>query len=817
MRRIAADYVAKADYQGVVPRHTSTRAAWLILAAFALLAVPVTAKVREQVRGDNVQAFGAQAASVGASVTTAVQRMDDLTLAARTLLAANPDLTNRQFTEWYRGMGVEGRFPGVAGFGYTEHVPRTHLARFVGELGADPIPGATKGSFEVIPPGDRPAYCLARLGVGASGGAYAMVELGVTGLDLCALSKLLDSARDSGSFSAFVVSAGGARGGAGLFEVIAPVYEGGVVPQTLERRRERIKGWIIGLFDAGPILRAAVAGQEGAAVSLAREHAAVRDTRVPAGDGAGFRTLLNSLESSSAASYGRVPQGPALRRSFTVDADGRWVVSVSRAAPRGLASPDGVAGIAFIGWLVIGLLLSLLVHVLARGRERALRMVDEKTGQLRHQALHDALTGLPNRALIMDRADQLLARARRERFEPAAMFIDLDGFKDVNDTLGHESGDELLRAVASRISGVLRDSDTVGRLGGDEFVVLVEGDPDTVAERILNVLREPFELRASDSPVSLTGSIGIASGAREAAKDLLRDADIALYEAKGAGRDRAAEFRHEMHIAASERMALGNDLRGALDAGELFLVYQPVHELANRDMVGAEALLRWQHPARGLVPPAEFIALAEETGLIVPIGAWVLRTACLEAARWHADGHPIRVGVNVSTRQLEDPALLDSVQRALDVSGLAARHLTLEITETALMRDPAHAADVLHALKAFGVRVAIDDFGTGYSSLAYLQQLPVDSLKIDRAFVTGSHALAETLVQLARSLKLRSIAEGIEEESQLEHLRALGCDRGQGYLFSPPLDAPALERYLSGAPAHAGPAPLRSMASLSRA
>jgi diguanylate cyclase (GGDEF)-like protein len=346
---------------------------------------------------------------------------------------------------------------------------------------------------------------------------------------------------------------------------------------------------------------------------------------MPAGGGAGFRTLLNSLQSASVASFGNVPPGPALRRRFVVDADGRWVVSVSRPAPRDLSSPDAVAGIAFLAWLVIGLLLFALVLVLARGREHALRMVDEKTGQLRHQALHDALTGLPNRALIMDRAEQLLTRARREGFEPAAMFIDLDGFKDVNDTLGHESGDELLRGVASRIAGVLRASDTVGRLGGDEFVVLVEGEPDQVAQRILELLREPFALRAADGPVSVTGSIGIASGLRDAAKDLLRDAD--------------------------------------------------------------------------------------------------------------------------------------------------------------------------------GVRVAVDDFGTGYSSLAYLQQLPVDALKIDRAFVAGEHALAETLVQLARSLKLRSIAEGIEDEAQLEHLRAIGCDRGQGYLFAPPLDAPALERYLARAPA----------------
>jgi diguanylate cyclase (GGDEF)-like protein len=408
--------------------------------------------------------------------------------------------------------------------------------------------------------------------------------------------------------------------------------------------------------------------------------------------------------------------------------------------------------------------------------------------------LHDALTGLPNRALIMDRAEGMLARARRDGTTPAAMFIDLDGFKAVNDTFGHPVGDELLRAVAGRIGGVLRESDTIGRLGGDEFVVLVEGEPELVARRILAALREPFDLGTANGPVTITTSIGIAAGTREAARDLLRDADIALYEAKGAGRNRYAEFRHEMHLAAHDRLTLQTDLREAIARDQLFLVYQPSLDLETGAASAAEALLRWQHATRGLVPPDEFIALAEESGLIGEIGAWVLDRACAQAATWPST---IAVSVNVSARQFDDPGLLETVERALAASGLAGERLVLEITETALMRDPHRTAAVLRDLKGLGVRVSVDDFGTGYSSLAYLQQFPVDALKIDRRFVAEAGPLVQTLVQLGRSLGLRTVAEGIEDEAQLAHLRELGCDRGQGYLFAPPLEVAALERFLA--------------------
>ncbi|MDA0162556.1 EAL domain-containing protein [Solirubrobacter ginsenosidimutans] len=752
---------------------------WLLLAVFVALACVSAMLWRAQAQRQNDQAFAAQAASVGASVTTAVRRMDDLTLSARTMLANDPGLTNEEFASWYASMGVTKRFRGVAGFGYTKIVRHP----------ASPV----------YPPGKRPYYCLPMIGVSGPGMAETLNDAAVPGYDLCQISKLLVETRDTGQFSAYVTSAGH---GHEMFEVVAPVYRGGGVPTTIPERRARATGWIIGLFDSEPILKSAVAGQTGVSVTLEREHSSAPETRVPTGAGAAYRTLSETLGSPSIARFGGDPIGASLTRRITVQADGRWTVTVSRAAPNGISSPGVQAALVFGVWLVMGLLAFGLVQVLARGRARALRMVEEKTGQLRHQALHDALTGLPNRALIMDRAEQMLAHARRNGTEASAMFMDLDGFKGVNDTFGHPVGDELLRTVAARIGQVLRETDTIGRLGGDEFVVLVEGGAAQIAERILEVLREPFDL-GTGSEISLTTSIGIATGDREAAKDLLRDADIALYEAKGAGRNRYAEFRHEMHIAAHDRLALENDLRGAITRDELFLVYQPILDLDTGQVTAVEALLRWQHSTRGLVPPTEFIALAEESGLIVDIGAWVLSTACRQAAAWVANGTPTRMSVNVSARQLDDPSLLETVSRALRDTGLDGDHLILEITETALMRDPAAAADLLRRLRTHGVHVAIDDFGTGYSSLAYLQQLPVDSLKIDRTFIAASarsresDPLIQTLVQLGRSLGLRTVAEGIEDEAQLAYLRELGCDAGQGYLFAPPLEVAALERVLA--------------------
>ncbi|MBE2320667.1 EAL domain-containing protein [Solirubrobacter sp. CPCC 204708] len=753
-----------------------TWTAWLLLAVFVPLAGTTAGLWRAQVKRQNDQAFSAQAGSIGASVTTAVRRMDDLTLAARTLLGSRPEMTDAEFKRWYHSMDVDQRFAGVAGFSYVELVRERRT--------------------DVYPAGERPYYCLPKLSVAGPGMAETLDELTVPGLDLCQLTKLLGETRDSGEFSAFVVTS---SHGHEMFEVIAPVYAGGGVPRSLDARRESATGWIIGLFDAEPILASAVSRQGGVAVSLEREHAAVPEYRIPTGAGAAFRTLSETMHSASVARFGRPARGDRVTQRMSVEADGRWTVTITGAEPTGIGDPEVQATVCLLVWLALGLLAFVLMQVLARGRARALKMVEEKTGQLRHQALHDALTGLPNRALIMDRTEQMLRKARHAGTEVSAMFIDLDGFKGVNDTFGHPAGDELLCVVAARISSVLRETDTIGRLGGDEFVVLVEGGAEKIAGRIVRVLQEPFDL-GTGSPITITTSIGIATGDRDAAKDLLRDADIALYEAKGAGRNRYAEFRHEMHIAAHERLELESDLRSALARSELFLVYQPIISFQTGEVPAAEALLRWQHPTRGLIPPAEFIALAEESGVIVDIGAWVLETACEQAAQWLDAGTPIRISVNVSARQLDDPGLTRTVASALRRSGLDPDLLSLEITETALMRDAESAAATLRELRASGVRIAIDDFGTGYSSLAYLQQFPVNALKIDRTFISACDThdpLIATLVQLGRSLGLVTIAEGVEDETQLERLRELGCDHGQGYLFAPPLEVAALERLLA--------------------
>ena len=456
--------------------------------------------------------------------------------------------------------------------------------------------------------------------------------------------------------------------------------------------------------------------------------------------------------------------------------------------------------------------LHILQHSTDFGLIRMARSFDSERqrtdDELAFIATHDPLTGLPNRTLILDRAQQMLARGARNHTRVAALSIDIDNLKTVTDTLGHAAGDELLRAVAARLDGVLRGADALGCFGGSEFVVICEdlslqAGPEPTAQRLLEALKPSFQLGADQQTLfTVSASIGIAVGERTSAQELLREADIAMHQAKWGGTNGYVVFETGMQDAVQRRMELERDLRHALPSEEFFLVYQPTFNLHDMSPTGVEALLRWKHPTRDVVGPNDFIPLLEETGLIIEVGRWVLEQACRQGAIWRQDGHPIGMAVNVSARQLDTDDLVGDVRNALSQSGLEASALTLEVTETTLMRNVHETAERLAAIKQLGVRIAIDDFGTGYSSLAHLQRLPIDSLKIDRSFISqlthtpDGEALIHTLVQLGKALSIETLAEGIEQEQELSMLQHEQCDSGQGFLYARPLDAAAAAAFL---------------------
>jgi diguanylate cyclase (GGDEF)-like protein len=426
--------------------------------------------------------------------------------------------------------------------------------------------------------------------------------------------------------------------------------------------------------------------------------------------------------------------------------------------------------------------------------------------ELRHQAFHDGLTHLPNRALFTDRLEHALARSERRGSLLAVLFIDVDDFKTINDSMGHARGDLLLSAVADRLRLCIRTADTAARLGGDEFALLLEdldGRPEAeaVADRILDVMSRPIQL--PDATVGVGVSIGVCfpGTGGETADELLRNADYAMYRAKTLGKGRVEIFQPGLRAGAAERRRLEGMLHGAIERNELRLEYQPVLDLTDGRLSGFEALVRWDMPDGTVRMPADFIEMAEETGLIVPIGRWVLREACHQARAWQSvAGRNLSIGVNLSGRQFQHPALRADVREALRDSGLAPDSLVLEITESVLMLNTPGTVATLDAMRRAGIRVAVDDFGTGYSSLSYLQRFPIDILKIDRSFVEGSSrdngVLARAIVELGRALRMSVVAEGIEEPRQLAALRSFGCRLGQGYLFSKPLSPAEVQRLL---------------------
>ena len=720
------------------------------------------------------QALVTSSMGIASNLKLAIQQEDSLVISAKAFVLANPSASNSEFLSWVSSMQVAKRFPEVGGMGYYAVVRPGQLSAFVARILADPPqPVASGQSYQVTPPGNRPFYCL---------GEFAYQDGGVTlplGFDVCAgyNAAHLEKAFAASTYIPYKL------GKKDYLAVEVPVYAGGVIPASAQARSESVLG-LVGLTTLPSfVLEQSLEGHPGTEVAFHY------------GSGTSKVTF-------------RAGSAPAGSKSNTVDLHNGWHVETF-----GMVDGSGVFGNAnalalLLGGFGLTLLLGTLIYVLGTSRSRALVLVDERTRELHHLALHDALTELPNRALILDRIDQMLARSRREHTPVAVLFLDLDNFKDVNDTLGHAAGDQLLAGVAARLTSAIREEDTVGRLGGDEFVVLAEGaslaaGAEVVAERILDVLATPFEIAGSNAPLTVTASIGIAEGRRATPDELLRDADVALYRAKAAGKKCAVVFAPAMQEAADDSRNLEIDLHAALEANQFFLLYQPTFDLSSGTFTGVEALLRWRHPTRGVIQPDNFIPALEASGLIVPVGRWVLEEACRQGAVWQRQGHQITVSINVSAKQLDRDQIVSDVHNALTTSGFDPTLCVLELTETTLMHNVDDTVGRLTLLKALGVRLAIDDFGTGYSSLAYLRQFPIDVLKIDRSFVSGitdnseAVALVHAMVQLGKALGLETVAEGVENDGQRVKLTAENVDTAQGFLFARPLEVEAVDRLLA--------------------
>ena len=504
---------------------------------------------------------------------------------------------------------------------------------------------------------------------------------------------------------------------------------------------------------------------------------------------------------------------------FPVIADGEAVAVLEFFFPEPLEPDDSLLELGRHIGLQLGRVVERQrVEATLRAGENRIRAViearDSREAELTRQALHDPLTGLPNRTLFLDRLAHTLTRSERSLDPVTVLVLDLDNFNRFNDSLGHAAGDQLLTSVAERLRDTVRRADTIARLGGDEFAVLLEDtgvtDGIRVAQRLGEALDRPFAV--SGRAVFVRASVGVACGVggAQTADELLTNADLAMYLAKGQGKARYAVFESAMHEAAIQRLELEADLRGALVRGEFFLLYQPVVRLGDGSIAGMEALVRWKRAGGEVVCPDAFIPAAEETGLIGEIGHWVLQEACRQAAAWQAEYRPtpaLRLSVNFSARQLQDPEIVKDVERVLVAAGLEPGCLVVEITESLLISEPDVAVQRLGDLRHLGVRLAIDDFGTGYSSLSYLRRFPVDVLKIDRSFVAAlggdpeDAALAHAIVKLGHTLHLRVVAEGVETAAQLAELRGLGCEYGQGYLFARPLTVDAMSAVLATAAA----------------
>jgi diguanylate cyclase (GGDEF)-like protein len=741
----------------------------VVLAGIAVSVLGARAIVRSDAEGAR-RSFAHSADGVTAAVKPAIAHQDGVATSAGTYLSRNPEGSTAEFAAWAKWSRALRNHPELEALGAIALVRAPEASAFHDQLAGRPSKASSSAKT------DKAATGYSCLTIGQAG--RTPVAETAFGSNLCDSHRALLTTRDKAHTLYASVSIDGKR----ALEEFTPAYRGSTTPKSLHGRRAAFVGWVREVIVPQVMLAEALKG-------------------LPAG-----AATLTHRSSTSNAVFSRGAQ-PARAQVSSASLHGGWTLSTFAPQPSEALGDDGDA----IAFLVAALIASLLAGALIarRARRSGAAAVAAAPEQRLPEDLFDALTGLPNRGLTLDRAERMLARAgRNSAIMVGALFIDIDWFKDLNDKLGEEAGDQILKIVSERLQDVVRTHDTVGRYSGDEFVVIVESQVkgmrlDSLARRIIESLHKPVDIEGFGPSFCLTASIGVAFGRYATPDDLLRDAHMALFAAKAAGKDRYTLFNANMRSIIEGRGVLEVDLNTALQDGQFSLLYQPVFDLRDRRVVAFESLLRWVHPTRGEVAPSEFIPLAEESGLIVPIGRWVLEEACTRAAAWNVAGHRVGIAVKVSPKQLDRDGFATDVLRALQQSGLDPSLLALEIAETTVMEDKTEAARRLEGLKGLGVKIAIDDFGSGYAYRSDLQRMPIDFLKVDRGSLAASEDedyrswLLEAILVFGRDLSLTVIAKGVESQEQAAALQSMGCTLAQGFYLGEPVGSDGIEGLLS--------------------
>ena len=768
---------------GAADRGNRRRGMWAAAAVVCVLAGSAASVLGAHAVAHNDAAktetsFQQGSQAIASTLKLGVQRQEELTVAASTYFAGNPKTTSAEFARWVTWARTRRRYPELDALGLLPAPPK-------------PAPVVHKPT----------AVTASSTETSSTSGAVSPTPIDVSSPPAPAspapapvhVAPALLLSRNTGLSTYHPISAGHRQ----ALAVVTPVYRGNVTPHTVFGRTAASVGWLREVLVPGALLGGVLVGHPGYALSVTyRPHAANR---------AGSSLVFTSGTPRSGA------------QNTTLNLHDGWTVTSFGPAAGANVLANGDALALLIGGILASVVLGLLVDLLGAARwstpaptatedeAKSNIEVEAQDVALPNRYLYEPVTGLPNRELTLDRAERMVARAGRDSGMLAgALFVDIDQLKEVNEKLGLTAGNQLLKIVGERLEDVVRTGDTVGRLDGDEFVVLVESAArgvrlDSLAQRMIEALHKPIELDNFGPSFVLTASIGVAFGRYATPEDLLRDANVALASAKAAGKDRYTLFNANMRTVIEGRAVLEAELSTALAENQFFLLYQPIYDLSTRRVAGLEALIRWQHPAQGVLRPDAFIPLAEETGLIVPIGRFMLEEACARAAAWQVAGHRVGVSVKVSAHQLDRDGFATDVRRALQQSGIEPSLLTLEIPETAMMRDLATAAERLRGLKALGVSIAIDDFGgSGYAHQADLRQLPLDSMRVDRSSLAASEDedyrswLLEAILLVGRDLELTVVATGIETREQMATLQTLGCTMAQGDLMGTPTPVDAV-------------------------